>query len=87
MCETRDMGIKWPHWHTLVFSDETRIDMRYVCPRDCQNMLKQRARSVYWRSGYEFEELKEGAWPEPAPALSCERKRKGIGPKDGSSFS
>ena len=20
MCETRDLGIKWPHWHTLVFS-------------------------------------------------------------------
>ena len=19
MCETRDMGIQWPHWHTLVF--------------------------------------------------------------------
>ena len=19
MCETRDLGIKWPYWHTLVF--------------------------------------------------------------------
>ena len=19
MCETRDLGIKWPHWHTLIF--------------------------------------------------------------------
>ena len=28
MCETRDLCIKWPHWHTLVFSDETRLDMR-----------------------------------------------------------
>ena len=28
MCETRDLGIKWPYWHTLVFSDETTIDMR-----------------------------------------------------------
>ena len=34
MCETRDLGNKWPHWHTLVFSDETYIDMRHVCPRD-----------------------------------------------------
>ena len=30
MCETRDLGIKWPHWHTLIFSDETKIDMRFV---------------------------------------------------------
>ena len=34
MCETRDLGIKWPYWHTLVFSSEIRIDMRYVCPKD-----------------------------------------------------
>ena len=36
MCETRDMGIKWPHWHTLMFSDEVKIDMRFVCPKDVQ---------------------------------------------------
>ena len=34
MCETRDLGIKWPYWHTLIFSDETRIDMRLVCTKD-----------------------------------------------------
>ena len=28
------LGVKWPHWHTLIFSDETRIDMRFVWPRD-----------------------------------------------------
>ena len=22
MCETRDLGIRWPQWHTLMFSDE-----------------------------------------------------------------
>ena len=49
MCETRDLGIKWPHWHTLVFSDGTRIDMRYVCPSDVKKMLMQRARSVHWK--------------------------------------
>ena len=72
MCETRDLGIKWPHWHTLTFSDETRIDMRFVCPRDVKNMLLQRARSVYWNkwaAKLEHEELKEGAWLEPDPAL------------------
>ena len=27
MCDTRDLGIKWPCWHTLVFDDEIKIDM------------------------------------------------------------
>ena len=47
MCETRDLGIKWPHWHTLILSGETRIDMRCVPPRDVKKMLVQRTRSVY----------------------------------------
>ena len=34
MCETRDLGKKWPHWHTLIFSDEIKIDMMFVCPKD-----------------------------------------------------
>ena len=34
MCETGDLGIKWPHWHTLVFSSDITIDMRFVCPKD-----------------------------------------------------
>ena len=34
MCETRDLGTRWPHWHTLMFSDERQIDMRLVCPND-----------------------------------------------------
>ena len=46
MCETRDLGMKKPHWHTLIFSGETRIDMRFVCPRDVKKMLVQRGRSV-----------------------------------------
>ena len=47
MCQTRDLGIMWPHWHTLTFDDNVRIDMRYVCPRDVKKMLMQQARSVY----------------------------------------
>ena len=72
MCETRDMGPRWPHWHKLVFRGETRIDMWYVCPRDVKKMLVQRARSVYWNkwaAKHEHEELKEGVWLEPALAL------------------
>ena len=34
MCETRDLGTKWPQWHTLMFSDEIKIDMRLVRPKD-----------------------------------------------------
>ena len=36
MCETRDLGIKWPCWHTLVFSDEVKIDMRFCVSESCQ---------------------------------------------------
>ena len=28
MCETRDLGIKWPHWNTLIFEGDRHIDMR-----------------------------------------------------------
>ena len=71
-CETRDLGIKWPYWRTLVFSTEIIIDLRSVCPKDVRKMLVQRARSVYWKkcaAKHEYEELKEGAWLEPGLAL------------------
>ena len=80
MCETRDLGFKWPYWHTLVFSDEIKIDMRYVRPRDGKKMLVQRARSVFWKkwaATHEQEELKEGAWIDPALVL-LRKKAKGL---------
>ena len=64
MCETRDLGVKWPFWHTLVFSNEITIAMRHVCPKDVKKMLVQKARSVCWKkwaAKHEYEELKEGA--------------------------
>ena len=51
MCETRDMGIKWPLWHTLIFEGDRSIDMRYVCPKDVKNMLLEQARTSAGRSG------------------------------------
>ena len=72
MCETRDLGIKWPYWHPLVFSSEITIDMRFACPKDVKKMLVQTARSVYWNkwaAKHEYEEIKEGAWLEPGLAL------------------
>ena len=46
--------------------------MRFVCPKDVEKMLVQRARSVYWKkweAKHEQEELKEGVRLEPALAL------------------
>ena len=46
MCETRDLGIKWPFWHTLIFEGDRSTDMKHVCPKDLQQ-----ARKVSWKSG------------------------------------
>ena len=64
MCETRDLGMRWPQRHTLIFEGRVRVDMRYVCPKDAKNMLLKQARSAYWKTWaakHEYEELKEGA--------------------------
>ena len=67
--ETCDLGIKWPQWHTLMFSDEIKIDMRFVCPKDVKKMLVQKARSVNWKKvgskARGMKSLKEGVWLEP----------------------
>ena len=36
MCETRDLGVKWPYWRSLIFGNDIKIDMRFVCPKGCQ---------------------------------------------------
>ena len=72
MCETRDLGIKWPQRHTLIFEGQVRVDMRYVCPNDVKKMLLKQARSAFWKkcaAKHEYEELKEGIWLGPALAL------------------
>ena len=38
MCETRDLGIKWPCWHTLLFEAQVVVDMRVVWPQDVKNV-------------------------------------------------
>ena len=80
MCETRDLGIKWPYWHTLIFGNDIKIDMRCVCPKDVKKMLVQTARSLYWKkwaAKHENEGLKEGAWLQPGLAL-LRKKAKGV---------
>ena len=39
LCETRDLGIKWPKRHTLIFDGQLRVEMRYVCPKEMKKML------------------------------------------------
>ena len=71
---------KMPYWHTLVFMDEIKIYMSYVWPRDVKKMLVQRARSMYWKkwaAKHEQEDLKEGAWVDPAQVL-LRKKAKGV---------
>ena len=66
------LAIKWPHWHTLIFEGDIRVDMKHVCPKDVKKMLLQGTRTVYWKkwaAKHEKEELKEGIWLERALAL------------------
>ena len=63
MCETRDLGIKWPHWRTLILEGEVRIFISYICPRDVKKMLVLQARLVYrkkWAAKHEHEEFEGG---------------------------
>ena len=48
MCETRDLGIQWPQWHTLLFEGRVAVHMREVCPQDVDKMFLKRARMVHW---------------------------------------
>ena len=81
MFETRDVGIKLPQWHTLIFEGQVRVDMRYVCPKDVKKTLWGQARSTYWRkwaAKHEYEEVKEGIWLEPALPLLRKKTKEGV---------
>ena len=78
MCETRDLGIKRPYWHTLMFGNDIKIDMRFVCPKVVKKMLVHTDRSVYCKklvAKHEYQELKEEAWLEPGLALFRKKVR------------
>ena len=55
MYETRDLGINWRQWHTLMFEEQVKVDLRVVCPQDVAK--------------HECEDVKEGVWMEPDQAL------------------
>ena len=81
MCETCDLGIKWPRWHTLMVEGERNIDMRCVCSKNVRKVLLQQARTVNlkkWAAKHEYEDLKEGIWLEPALALLRKKTKDGL---------
>ena len=51
MCETRDLGIKWPYWHTLIFGNDTKIDMIFVCPKMSKRFWCRRPVQFIGRNG------------------------------------
>ena len=68
MCETRDLGIKWPYWQTLL---SEAVEMGVVCTQDAKKRLLKHARMVFWKTRaaeHEWVELKEGVWLEPTQA-------------------
>ena len=69
MCETRDLGVKLPHWHTLLFERQVVVDTRVVCPQDVKMMLLKQVRRVHSKTATLECELK-GVWAEPIQAVS-----------------
>ena len=77
MCETRDLGIKSPQWHTLLVEGRVAADMRTVCPKDVKKMFLKQARTVHWKkwaATHEHEELKEGCCGWSRSKLCCEER-------------
>ena len=35
-CETRDLGIKWPQWDTLLCEGQVAVDVRVALPAGCE---------------------------------------------------
>ena len=81
MCDTSNLGSKWPQWHTPIVEGQVHVDMTYVCPNDVKKMLLGQARSTFWRkwaAKHQYEELKEGIWLEPTLALLRRRTKGGL---------
>ena len=72
VCETRDLGIKWPQWHTLLLAGQVVVGMRVVCPQDLRKVFLRQARMAFWKkrsANHECEELKGGVWQEPIQVM------------------
>ena len=47
MCETLDLDVMWPQWHTLLVEGQVVVDMRVVGPQDVEKMLLKQATTVH----------------------------------------
>ena len=72
-CETRDLGIKWPPWHTMLFEGQVTVEKEIgVCPAGPKHMLLKQEKMDQWKrwaAKHECEELKDGAWLQPIQAV------------------
>ena len=62
MCETRDLGMKSPQWHTLIIEGQEQVDLGDVCPKDGKKLLLKQARTTFWKNWaakHFYEQLKE----------------------------
>ena len=55
-------GHQAAHWHTLIFEDERRIDMRYAGPKDVQKMLLQQVRTALEEVGNQARKRRFEGW-------------------------
>ena len=73
MCETRDLGIKWLPWHTMLCEGQVAVEMICFCPAGRKHvLLKKQARMDQWKrwaAKHECEERKDGAWLQPIQAV------------------
>ena len=60
MRETRDLGINWPYWHTLIFEGDRKLTWYMLLSKDVKKMLLQQVRKVNWKkwvAKHEYAEL------------------------------
>ena len=76
MCETRDLGIKCRLWHTQLFEEQVKVDMRVVCPQVVKKMHLKQARIFLWNTWTATREcivLKEGVWAGSDPGYAAKK--------------
>ena len=81
MCETRDLSIKWPQWHTLPPEGQFAVDMRVVCPQDVKDILSKQARMVQSTSMRSWKRSVAGA--SPSHDAKTEKHLDVVGKLDG----
>ena len=81
VCETRDLGIRFPSWHVHLFEDGIIVDMKVAYTQDMKNMPRRQAKEVVekrWATKHEYEELTDGVWVEPLLALPTRKTNQKI---------